>query len=315
MPNHFEIKPLKPGLTFGAIVTGQTLAHLDDARVRKQLFNLWIDRGVVVFKGDNSPELQIELSKCFGKLEQFPFRESQAEGHPELVNIKYLPHDGSCYEVNGKQIGGWIPWHSDLIYTDTINHGGILRPVQLPKHGGQTGFIDKIAAYERLPAALKAKIEDLHVVYTMDLNYGNMKYARPEQIRFVRGAKSFMKIIRRAYQYPRVIHPMVFTQAETGRKVLNVSPGFADGIYEMGGPEGEALLAEVVNYCVDETDAYFHEWQQDDMVLWDNWRVLHCAAGVPPDETRLMLRTTIAGDYGLGRKLDGSGEGLPKIDV
>jgi taurine dioxygenase len=38
------------------------------------------------------------------------------------------------------------------------------------------------------------------------------------------------------------------------------------------------------------------------MVLWDNWRMLHCAQGVPPGEERRMRRTTIAGDYALGRR-------------
>jgi alpha-ketoglutarate-dependent taurine dioxygenase len=32
--------------------------------------------------------------------------------------------------------------------------------------------------------------------------------------------------------------------------------------------------------------------------------VLHCAEGVPVDETRLMYRTTIAGDRVLGRNLE-----------
>jgi taurine dioxygenase len=30
--------------------------------------------------------------------------------------------------------------------------------------------------------------------------------------------------------------------------------------------------------------------------------MLHCATGVPPEETRIMRRTTIVGDYGLGRR-------------
>ena len=39
------------------------------------------------------------------------------------------------------------------------------------------------------------------------------------------------------------------------------------------------------------------------MVLWDNWRTLHCAKGVAPDAVREMHRSTIAGDYKLGRSL------------
>lgn len=312
----FTVGELAPGLSFGATITGLAQSDLDRKDVRDALNALWIDKGVLLFRGgDNSREMQCELSAIFGPLTEFPFKESRSEGDPRLVKIKYYPDNGSCYDVNGELIGGWIPWHSDMIYLDQINRGGILRPVQLPGSGGQTGYIDQIAAYERLPDDLRQKIENLHVVYTADLNYAHAKFARPEHLRFVRGADSFMKIMERMYQYPRVIHPLVYTQAETGRKVLNVSPGFADGIYEMGGPKGEELLAEVIEYAIDPRYAYFHEWREGDLLLWDNWRTLHCAAGVPADQTRVMERTNIAGDYALGRKLDGSMEGLPRFDV
>ena len=310
-----DITPLGPDVPFGAIVSGLTLAHLDDAAMRKRLFELWIDRGVLLFRGEDTPEMHVRLSKCFGDLERHVFPEAWAEGHPELVKIKYYPDDGSVYEINGELRGGWLPWHSDLVYTNKINRGGILRPIQLPSALGMTGFIDQIAAYDRLPNALKTEIEKLHVVYAMDLNNANHKFGHPEQIRFVRGAKSFHKIMRREYEYPRVVHPMVYVQAETGRKVLNVSPAFALGIYEIGGPQGDELLREVVALSTDPSLAYFHTYRTGDMMLWDNWRTLHCATGVPVNDTRIMHRTTISGDYALGRNLDGNGAGLPRIDV
>ncbi len=74
----------------------------------------------------------------------------------------------------------------------------------------------------------------------------------------------------------------------------------------MGGADGDALLQEVVSICTDSSLAHFHDWREDDMVLCDNWRTLHCAPGVPLEETRVMERTTISGDYTLGRAL-GSG--------
>jgi taurine dioxygenase len=37
------------------------------------------------------------------------------------------------------------------------------------------------------------------------------------------------------------------------------------------------------------------------MVIWDNWRMLHSVSGMDPGFSRCMRRTTIAGDYGLGR--------------
>jgi len=310
----FTVAELAPGLPFGATVTGLRQADLARAEVREALTRLWIDKGVILFRGgDATSDMQCELSEVFGPPQAFPFKESRAED-PRLVKIKYFPDDGSCYEVDGKLIGGWIPWHADMTYFAQVNRGGILRPVHLPRSDGRTGFRCKIAAWDSLPQRLQDRIEGLHVVYTANLNYAQGKFGRPASLKFVRGAASWTRIMERMYQYPRVIHPMFYTQAETGRKVLNVSPGFADGIYQMGGPAGEDLLMEVVSYCTTDDGAYFHEWREGDMVLWDNWRALHCACGTPADDTRIMERTTIAGDYGLGRNLDG-GVGLPRFDA
>ena len=304
----YTVEPLEDRLAFGAKVVGLKLEHLANDDVRKALNDLWIDKGVILFRGgDSSRQMQVELSRVFGKPEVFPFKESRSEELPELVNIKYSREDGTSYKINGEEIGGWIPWHTDMTYFAKINRGGILRPNILPTKGrGETGYADQISAYDRLPNVLKEKIENLHVVYTADLNYAHAKYAGDTRIEFVQGAKSWTNIMQRIYNYPRVLHPMVYTQPGTGRKVLNVSPGFADGIYEMGGPAGDALLAEVIGYCIDPKETYFHQWQSDDMVLWDNWRTLHCAAGIDPDDTRLMERTTIHGDYSMGRDLDGA---------
>ncbi len=69
----------------------------------------------------------------------------------------------------------------------------------------------------------------------------------------------------------------------------------------MENDEGDALLREVIDHCIQHERAYFHTWRLDDMVLWDNWRMIHCAMGVPAGLRRHMHRTTITGDYGLGR--------------
>jgi taurine dioxygenase len=105
----------------------------------------------------------------------------------------------------------------------------------------------------------------------------------------------------RTPQYPVVVHPMTYKQKETGRTVLNVSPWFAVGIEGMENDEGNALLKKVVDHCIDERFAYYHQYRKGDLVLWDNWRTLHRCPGVPVGEVREMERTTIDGDYALGR--------------
>lgn len=312
----YAVRPLAEGLRFGATVTGLTRERLHDEAVRKALFDLWIDKGVLLFRGgEDSEEMLVELSACFGSLERHPFQESWVAGKPELVNIKYYPDDGTLYEIDGEPLGAWLPWHSDLVYRKQVNRGGVLRPCQLPrKGGGMTGFIDQIAAFEALPNRLRQRVEGLHVVYVMDINFAHARFGVRERRKLARFAKSTAEIMDREYHHPRVLHPMVYRQETTGRPVLNVSPTFAMGVYERGGPEGEALLAEVVECCLDTQHTYFHDWKAGDMVLWDNWRTLHCCTGVAHDDTRVMHRATIGGDYALGRNLDVVGE-APAVDV
>ena len=77
----------------------------------------------------------------------------------------------------------------------------------------------------------------------------------------------------------------------------------AKGVVGRSADEGDALLREVCDEIVAVANdlSYFHQWKPTDMVVWDNWRVLHSVSGMPPEHPRCMHRTTIAGDYGLGR--------------
>jgi taurine dioxygenase len=110
-----------------------------------------------------------------------------------------------------------------------------------------------------------------------------------------------------------VVHPLVITQRETGRKVLKLSPMHAQRILGMEAVESDALLQELAEHLTDARYAYFHTWQADDAIVWDNWRVIHSATGVPFDVERLAQRTTIVGDYKLGRYLDPAhAQGGPK---
>jgi taurine dioxygenase len=299
----FRVTALPGQSSFGAVVSGLSPASLDDSVTRKALYDLWIDKGVIVFKNMKALESQLRLSEIFGEPEIHPLlvNVDRPREHKLIAPIEVDQEDGDLYEVNGEIRGGYLPWHFDLAYVDRINHGGILRPEVLPKRGGETGFIDRIAAYETLPADLRGRIEHLNVIYSFVIDSSQSKFGeRPEKC--LRLSKAISMAAAHPNVQTRVIHPLVYEQAGTRRKVLNVSPWFAQGIEGMETPEGDELLAEVIRYAIQPSLAYFHHWAADDMVLWDNWRMLHCATGVQVGECRRMRRTTIAGDYALGRR-------------
>ena len=156
----FTVEPLSPELAFGKTVRGLTSEDIKDEAVRSQLRRLWVEDGMVVFRdGEINEDFHLALSRIFGPLEAHPVKEILTEGKPELITLVSKPEDATVVEIDGEEGGGWIGWHSDLIYVDHINHGGLLRALQVTSRGGVTGFIDQIDAYERLPQATKDRID------------------------------------------------------------------------------------------------------------------------------------------------------------
>jgi taurine dioxygenase len=298
----YQIFSLPDQKAFGAIVTGLTRAQIDDPEIGASLRDLWIDRGVIVFSGlEPTREMHVRLSQIFGELINHEVIKDVPGQDPEVMDIIWSGEQ-EIYVVDGEERAAWQPWHSDLIYAAEINRGGILRPVELPAKGGDTGFIDRICAWNSLPDHLKARIEGLNVIYASHFNVEKSPFVGVPGLRLARESKRLSMFSRQPRR--RVVHPLVYTQQETGRKVLNISPWFADGIDGMENAEGAALLREVIAHVTRPEHAYFHHWTPHDMVLWDNWRMSHNCIGIAPEDRRFLQRTTIRGDYALGRLAD-----------
>jgi taurine dioxygenase len=218
------------------------------------------------------------------------------------IKISADPSDADIVEIDSKAYSSWLPWHFDHCYNNELNRAGVLRAVEITPNGGQTCFFDGVALYNQMPRDLLARIEDKSVLYSLDMQPDHIRFGRPENFRVLQVDPKQLAILEQAKDYPRAIHPAVWTRA-SGEKVLHLSPWMAEGIEYMEGPEGDALLEEVsreiIRLC--EAGAYVHNWQPTDMLIWDNWRVLHRVTGCTPPQRRSIYRTTIQGDYGLGR--------------
>jgi len=61
-------------------------------------------------------------------------------------------------------------------------------------------------------------------------------------------------------------------------------------------PDAAALLNDLLHRATTPDRVYRHEWEQGDVVIWDNRGVLHRALPYDPASPRDMHRTTFAGD-------------------
>jgi taurine dioxygenase len=293
----FEVKPLDSGV--GAEIIGLDLAHPIDTRTRLELYEAWLDAGILLFRGiGSSSERQLSLSRCFGELEVHPVPSIRLEGYPEIIS---LSNKGDIEPIihffDGQPIAGHIPWHTDLIYTPTPCRGALLRMVEKPAGGGQTGWIDTAAAYDALPQHMKQQIESLEARFDFVVDICEMRFGRPPNLRH--GTLGNVKYPT----FPDVAHPLVWTHPESGRKALMVSPVQLIDMVGMDRAQGDPILEALVTHVTDGRFTYVHDWELGDMVLWDNWRTMHSAFGTPPECERVVHRTTIRGELATGRLL------------
>jgi len=301
----FTVTPLDPSLPFGIRIGGLTLQALDDANTRREIDDLFVKHGMIVFEDvEQTDQMQLAISSCFGPLKEHPVKgvsRVDASRMPGVIEIRSRRGQG-IVEVDGRTVSHWLPWHFDHCYNNELNRAGVLRSVERVEEGGITGFLDGVALWHAFPADLREKLVGREVIYTLATQYDQLKFGRPAQYRMIEPKPLPASFAEQVAAMPRAIHPAVWTRP-TGEKVLHVSNYMASGFVGEENADGDALLEEVCQTInrVGETCSYHHKWREGDMVIWDNTRMLHCVSGNSPDEERLMYRTTIAGDYGLGR--------------
>jgi len=313
---NINVHNLSDDLSFGSRVEGLNWETLADETIRAELNRVFEDRGVIVFQHiEPTSKMQVELSKVFGPLKDHPTkatpRDSGSEDlAPGVIDMHYIPSSDAgnvdgLVEINGQRLARYSPWHFDHCYNDELNRAGVLRaPINAPV-GGRTGFMDGIEQYKRFPKDLRDRLEKLNIIYTLDTRLTKMRFG--VNFKPLGDPPSTAALLKEVAIFPRAMHPAVWTR-KTGEQVLHVGPWMAVGIEHHEHPEGDALFDEVchtINRLSEGTSAYWHDWKPTDMVIWDNWRMLHAVEGCDAKYERRTVRTTIKGDYGLGYFEDG----------
>jgi taurine dioxygenase len=277
-----QVNPVHPVL--GAEIIGLDLSReLGDAEFRnvRDAFNRY---SVVVFRDQQTltPAQQVAFSRRFGELEIHVLRHFLHPEFPEILLVSNEQHDGK--NIGLADAGRY--WHSDLSYKAEPSLGSLLCAKVLPAEGGDTLFASMIAAYERLPGLLRARLDGLRAEHAYAARMATQ--GRPE-----------LSAAQRA-EVPPVAHPVVRVHPETGKRALFVNEGFTTRI--LGIPEAESrdILEKLFAAERAKDIIYRHKWRPGDMVMWDNRALIHLAAGCPPEMARTMYRTTIKGDVPLG---------------
>jgi alpha-ketoglutarate-dependent 2,4-dichlorophenoxyacetate dioxygenase len=172
-------------------------------------------------------------------------------------------------------------WHSDSSFKAVPAKYSLLRAVRIPSKGGNTEFAHMGAAYEALDDETKDLIEDLvceHSQLFSRESIGFTEFTPEERERF--------KPVRQR---------LVRTLPRTRRKSIYLS-SHAGIIVGWRVPEARLLLRDLTEHATQREFVYSHNWQVDDLVMWDNRQTMHRGRAYPASEARDVRRTTIQGD-------------------
>ena len=298
------VEPVSADLPFGARITGVNRDNVRDEVTRKGIHAAFMESGVLVFSDvESSAEMQVEIASIFGRLRHHAMAEvgrADVGAEASLTELYNHPEDQNVVEIDGVRLAGRTEWHWDACYAPQIYRGGVIRALDMPGEGGETGFADGIQLYRAISARLREQFEGLDIIYDPGLMFDRQRFGLPATCRFLETSPS-MHAVAAAYENaPRAIHPAVWQRA-MGEKVLHVSPWQAAGIAGREDAEGDALLEDLCQDMISNMQAYYHSWSENEILAWDNWRMIHMVAGHDPACSRKIHRATIEGDYGLGR--------------
>ncbi|GIS21073.1 MAG: TauD/TfdA family dioxygenase [Pseudomonadota bacterium] len=193
--------------------------------------------------------------------------------------------------INGKAIGGLgnaeASWHSDMTYVDTPPPASVLLGIEIPPVGGDTYFADQAAAYAALPESLRQRISELSIKH--DAAHTSIGSLRP-------GYEPFDD----PRDAPGSIHPIIRTHEETGKQALYLGRREWAYIPGLSLSDSEALLDELWSYAALTSNVWQQTWQPNDLIVWDNRRVLHRRDDFDNNTRRLMKRCQV-----LARATDG----------
>ncbi len=278
-PAAADIRPLSPVMA-AEIVGADLSGPIPDAE-----FVVYRDalaqHKVLVFRDQHLDKDQlIAFTRMWGSLGEHIMPGQTRAGVPEVNVMSNAGPDG---KPNGKHPDPTAKrWHTDRSYMRKPAMASLLYGTDVPEVGGDTLFANATMAYDNLDPAMRAKIDTLNAVHSVEYSRrtGGVAAATPEEL-----AKA-----------PNVKHPLARPHPVTGRKAIycGCHAWKIDGWSEA---DSRPLLDELLEYATQERFIYRHKWRKNDLLMWDNRCTFHAATDYDTaKELRVMYRTVIEGE-------------------
>jgi taurine dioxygenase len=219
----------------GAEIGGVDLCRPLDAETLRQIKDAWHEHTVLLFRGQSlSEDDQRRFASYFGPVAKRvpPKPGATGVGDAPAWNDMMLVSDK--LDANGKPLGtlghGEMWFHTDKCYHRRPHRASFLYGIEIPSAGGHTKFSSMYAAYDRLPADLKRRLDGAMVMQGQQYGVGR---------------RIDVTLPLESTHHCR--QPIFVTNPGSGRKALYVASQSSMRIEDMPRDESEALLQRLTS--------------------------------------------------------------------
>jgi len=226
-----------------------------------------------------SPHQLVAAVGLFGEI--FPQHNSRF-ALPECRLVHYISNQD--FYPDGRRYIPGEGYHTDHSNAVCPPKATVLHAVSLPDRGGDTQYVNMHRAYDELPETTKCRLTGLKAIHVYESRYS---------------ARKMMALSEEGRDRvpDAVVHPIVRTHPESGRKAIYINPIRIDGIVGMPEAEALSLLDDLLEHATQPRYQYRHRWHAGDLVMWDNRSLLHKANGdYDMSQLRYLYRVMLKGD-------------------
>ena len=269
-----EFSPLQP--LFAAEVTGIDLRKPPLTEEIKAIDGAMTKYGVLVFRNQViNADQHTTFTKNFGPLDPgltLAISRKPRLENTDVIDLANFDENGNVLPTDNARTVSLIAnqlWHSDSSFKNPPAKYSVLCGIDLPSEGGETEFADERAAYDALTDKMKVRLAGLvgeHWAFHSRNLLGGAGFSQEGMERL-----------------PPVKWPLVHTIPESGRKSLFIGVHIHE-IEGMGTAEARMLVADLIEHATQREFVYRHEWQNHDLIMWDNRCTMH--RGRPYDLTK-----------------------------
>ena len=282
-----DIRPFDAAL--GAEVRGVDLSQALDDATFAAIERAYDDHSVLLFRDQTIDEIRhVDFSRRFGDLEVHVLDQYLHPEHPEILIVSNVM-DGDRH-VGIYDAGRY--WHTDLSYMAVPSRGSLLYAIEVPHDAagrplGDTLFASTATAFDALPEDMKRHIAGLKAEFSLANRHAKL---------VADGDPNAALSDAHQEKAPPVVHNVVRTHPNTGRKSIYVNEGQTSRILGLPDDEARDLLEALCTHCTRPEFIYRHRWRVGDLLMWDNIPTQHIAIrdyALP--QRRYMHRTTLRG--------------------